>query len=1070
MDETTTDIAAKLAELSPQQRRELLLRLAEKRQREGLHPVHGDRVVRASVQQEQLWFIDGYDEASAANNLIYKWTFRGELDEDRLRAAFARVVSQNESLRTHFVEANALEIRLLEGGHTLPPTKDGSADPAALIDEELRSARATRFRLSEGPLFRATLLRLSEREHMLVFVVHHIVWDAASVPSFVGKLRAEYLSSRPGDRVPDEKGSSSVDYRSYSVWQRAELESRGHALRAEWKEQLADAPLTELSSDKPRPSRQTFSGVSHDTTLIAGEQWELLRDAAAADGATPYSASLAMFAYVLASWTRQDEVLIGSPVDLRTDEKLRDSIGYYVNMLPLRISVVPTATIAEHVAGVRNSVSKALDLRELPFADIVAAVNPRRDPSRSPLVQIEFAYEALGELPNDWDGLELSHGKVHDGGSRFDISVIVRETSGGLDVSVEYNPDLYEPETIDSLTASFALTLREAARSFEQKLGLLPLVEDPRLMAVMGKEPIRPPVAAPVIDRILELTVTRPDTVAIVEDSGSVTYGALGHRIRSTAAWLRKRAVAPGDRVLIAAPQSADAIVAILATHAVGATYVPFDLTWPQERQNTVAEVADARVILKESDAPTDIEILRSEGTIRDTWLDSVDLASSASLEQDAYLLFTSGTTGQPKGVVVGQTALAHFTNQICAEYGITENDVVLAFARLTFDVSVFEIFSALWAGATVAIPSSEQRLDPVQLMSFMLRHQVSVAEIPPALMPQLTPAMLPDLRLVSVGGEAFDGTLVDSWVAGGREFWNGYGPTEATVAVTLYRCERSCTGNPPIGRPIGGVTALLVDPLLRVLPQGAVGELLLAGPSLANGYFRNRAATESAFINLQLGGADRTFYRTGDLCRWGADGQLRYLGRIDDQKKLNGFRIELAEIEGALRAAPSVADAAVTIDAVPGAGSRLIGWIESDAADGIRSALEHVSSVLPEYAVPSALSLVPRILRSPNGKIDRDKMVREYPVSASQTGGTRSLTVLERQIHDDVFSVVLKETVLDPDVPFFRLGGNSLQATQVVALIRRHFGSALTVADFFSSSSIAAMAATITRQRGAAQ
>ncbi len=1051
---TTSDIASRLAALSPEQRRELLLRLAGQRPAAGLHPVAPGRAVRASVQQEQLWFIAGYDEHEAPNNLIYHWTFRGGVDELRLRNAFAELVARNESLSSHFVETDVLEIRLMQDRPDLYVV-DVSDDPAARLEQYLQQARQTRFALGTGPLLRAWLLRLSDVEHVLILVVHHIVWDAASVQSFLAQLHDEY--SAPGSG----RASAAVDYRSYAVWQRDDLDRRGRSLRDAWRRMLADHPHTELASDRPRPARQTFGGVLHEQTLIEGDEWTRLRTAGAALGATSYATSLAMFAAVVAAWTRQDDLLIGSPVDLRTDPRLEGSIGYYVNMLPMRLPVSWSASVADHIVGVRDVVLEALDHRELPFADIVSAVNPPRDPSRSPLVQIEFAYEAAATLPDEWDGIRWEHGKIHDGGSRFDLSVIARESAGGLLASIEYNPDLYDETTIASFATAFSLALRHASRDVNDTLAALQLVDDVEGIVELEAEPAaRPAPAEAAITRILKHVETRPGAPAIVGDDESLTYGDLGERVRSTAAWLHAQGVMEGDRVLVAAPQGARFVVAVLATHLVGAAFVPFDLAWPSGRRQAVADLADARAVLVDARLDDETGFSAPVAEIATVWAETASSSVDVVPGDDAYVLFTSGTTGTPKGVAVGQGALAHFIREIVRAYRIDRDDVVLAFARPTFDVAVFDLFATLAAGAAMAIPSVSQRMDPAELMSLMQRHHVTVAELPPALMPQLAPAALPELRLVSVGGEAFDGALIVSWGVHGREFWNGYGPTETTVAVTLFRCEVPWRGNPPIGRPIPGVTAVIVDDECRVLPRGAVGELLIAGPTLADGYLGDAATTAQAFVTLELGNSSRRYFRTGDLCRWDGDGQLRFLGRRDDQAKVNGFRIELAEIEGALRQAPEVSDAAVAIQAVEGAGARIVGWIQSAAPGAVKVALDHASSLLPEYSVPAALTVVQAIERTANGKVARDAMLRRHPVSVHPTAAGRALSETEQRVHDEVFVAVLGEGSLDPDVSFFRLGGNSLQATRVVALLRERLGVAVSVADFFAGSSIAAVAA----------
>ncbi|MDG5807990.1 amino acid adenylation domain-containing protein [Streptomyces ossamyceticus] len=481
-------------------------------------------------------------------------------------------------------------------------------------------------------------------------------------------------------------------------------------------------------------------------------------------------------------------------------------------------------------------------------------------------------------------------------------------------------------------------------------------------------------------EAILEWAERHPLAPAVRFAGRTVTYRDLVRQAAGTAAELRSVGVGHGARVLLYGPQSDLTVAGMLACHLLGASYVPLDVESPVARLRQVATGTRASACLWADETDEAGATARGAGflpggmpvvrILRDL---STQPATSSLPEPSAaaYLLFSSGSTGVPKGIEVTQGSLGHFCREINAAYAITPEDRVLAFARPVFDVSVFEVFATLAAGAQVVIADPDTRMDPMLLTDFLQAEGVTLAELPPALLPLLDPAELPSLRLVSVGGEAVPGALVGEWASSERELWNGYGPTETTVAVTLQRLTGEWTASPPIGRPLPGCTAYVVDEALMLRPRGAVGELCIAGPSLAAGYLNDHARTAAAFVELpQLPGT--RVYRTGDLVRWRGDGALDYLGRIDRQVKVNGFRVELSEVEGALASVVGVRQAAVEMIEAAGGGRILSALVVG--GDGLDHAvvLEEIRKVLPPYAVPGHLVSADVLPLTPNGKIDR--------------------------------------------------------------------------------------------------
>ncbi|WP_155256578.1 amino acid adenylation domain-containing protein [Salinispora pacifica] len=479
------------------------------------------------------------------------------------------------------------------------------------------------------------------------------------------------------------------------------------------------------------------------------------------------------------------------------------------------------------------------------------------------------------------------------------------------------------------------------------------------------------------LEAIVDWAERRPLAPAVRYARRTLSYRDLIRQAATTAAELRSAGVCQGDRVLLHGAQSDLTVAGMLACHLIGASYVPVDVESPVARMKQIATSTGATACLWADEAgeevpesdflPVEMPVVR---TPRDLAAQPVTLCLPEP-SAAAYVLSSSGSTGVPKGIEVSQGSLGHFCREINAAYGITPEDRVLAFARPVFDVSVFEVFATLAAGAQVVIPDPDTRMDPILLTGFLHTEGVTVAELPPALLPLLDPADLPYLRLVSVGGEAVPGALVADWACSEREMWNGYGPTETTVAVTLQRLTGEWTASPPIGRPIPGCTAFVVDEALMLRPRGAVGELCIAGPSLAVGYLNDPVRTAAAFVELPQVPGTRV-YRTGDLVRWRGDGALEYLGRIDRQVKVNGFRVELSEVEGVLASVGAVRQAAVEMVDAVGGGRALGALVVSNDVLDHGAVLEEVRKVLPPYAVPTHLVSADVLPLTPNGKVDR--------------------------------------------------------------------------------------------------
>ncbi|EWC64467.1 Non-ribosomal peptide synthetase [Actinokineospora spheciospongiae] len=696
-----------------------------------------------------------------------------------------------------------------------------------------------------------------------------------------------------------------------------------------------------------------------------------------------------------------------------------------------------------------------------------SAVGERGVPDHRPAVA--YTFDDVRSLMRDavLDGCQVSLEEVVPGALDVDVAFAIRQCGSGLELLAHHRGDRVG---VESFVESFGHLVRVACRGGRTPVGQLGIVSDRQAAVLRRIADGGPPTtgsAATVLDAVRRHAAEQPDCVAVRHDGRAHTYRDVLAVAEAIAADLAALGVGPGSRTLLLSSQGPEAISAVLATAAVGAAYVPLDVEAPVERLAAITAGAGASVLIVGAGAHHAHDL--ADGSIpvldigagRPRGSAARPTARSANPDDPAYVIFTSGSTGTPKGVVVGQRALAHFAHEIVAAYKMAPGDRVLAFARPSFDVSVFEVLATLYAGATVCVATVEQRRDPMLLRDFMRGERVTVAELPPALMPQLR-GDYPDLRLVSVGGEAFPGSLVEEWARDGREFWNGYGPTETTVAVTLMRCDGRWSTPPPIGRPLPGLRTHVLDDRGQLQPPMALGELCVAGPSLADGYL-DRPDSGFCFVDA----VGERVYRTGDLARWRPDGNLQFHGRNDRQVQINGFRVEPSDVEQGLGGAEGVAAVRVELFDHPSIGRVLTAFVvpvPGRTAPTTAALRRHARTRLPEYAVPRRFVALPEIPLTAHGKVDRHALERLL-VEHDRPDASHirhDLSPTEHLLAVELVGPVLGTPAPDPEAGFFELGGNSLQATQVLGGIREVFGVRLSVTDFFQNPTIRSLAVRI--------
>ncbi|SDH31163.1 amino acid adenylation domain-containing protein [Lentzea fradiae] len=1022
-----------------------------------------------SFAQERLWVLDQFlGPGNAYNTIPLAARLTGPLDVGLLEHALRLVVARHEVLRSRFITVDGQPRQVVDPGapvHVELVDLRGEADPEAEALRRAVAARGTPFDLSTGPLFSTRLFRVGEREHVLLHLTHHIVSDGWSDDVLIREIATAYLALSEG-REPVEPPLP-VQYADYAEWQRGRL--TGQALRDlldHWRTRLEGAPTAlELPTDHPRPTTQRFIAATCPLTIPA-DVTTGLKDLARAEGATLFMTVLAAVNVLLAHYSGQRDILVGSPVAGRTVPATEDLIGCFVNTLVLRTDLGGDPTFRELLGRVRSATLGAYTHQELPFERLVEELQPVRDTSRNPLFQVMVAVQNSPPRALEFGGFRLEPIEVDNGVAKFDITIDLREYEGELTGRVQYDSDLFGQDTRDRMTRHLRTLLAGVVAGPDRRLSELPLMSAAELdQVLLGWNDTARERPERCLHRIIaDRTAEHPSAVAVSAPDGQLTYGELARRAARLAGALRELGVGPDTPVGLLVDRSALLPVGVLGILQAGGGYVPLDPTYPPGRIADV--VADARVpVVVTTSALTGL-LGAYDGPL--VLLDRPHGGRSATGADPtpdclAYVIHTSGSTGRPKGVMITHRAAANMIISTLDDIGIGVGDAVLQFATMCFDVSVLEVFAALCSGARLVIPDRETLLDPVALTALMAREQVTTFDIPPAVLELLPPDGVPSLRVQFIGCEAFGGELATRWQRPHRRLINGYGPTEATVMMTLMELDRPYTRMPPIGRPMPNHQVYLLNRDGAPVPVGVPGELHIGGTGLARGYLGKPGMTADRFVPDPFG-RDRggRLYRTGDLARYQPDGTLEFLGRADQQVKIRGLRIEPGEIEEALKAHPDVRHAVAVVHEPAGGAKQLVAYVHTgrttgDFAAELRSWL---AGKLPAYLLPQVVVPLERFPLTPSGKVDRAAL--PDPASALEAVAEPAAAAgggLERELGEQVFAEVLGVDRVSPHDSFFQLGGNSLELARLQSRIAERFDVRVPLRVLFEGPSVAQLA-----------
>jgi amino acid adenylation domain-containing protein len=1030
--------------------------------------------VPLSFAQQRLWFIEQLEPGLPTYNIPAALSLSGPLQLEALRQSLRTLVTRQQSLRSYFALADAVPVQLIA---PVPaefelPVKDLTELPAAERETHVRAAARAEaqrpFALEQGPLLRVQLLRLAEEEHVLLVTMHHIISDGWSLGIFFGELSRLYEATVKGEEARLDE--LRVQYADYAVWQRGWL--KGEVLEEElsyWREQLKGAPsVLELPLDRPRPAVQGYRGAVESFSLSA-ELTQALKRLSRDEGATLFMTLLACFQLLLWRYSGQAEVVVGTPVANRTRAEIEGLIGFFVNTLVLRVKVEGDWSFRQLLKRVREVCVGAYAHQEVPFERVVEELQPQRSLSLSPLFQVSFALQNAPRERLNFAGLNTRPQRVSSGTVKGDLELYLMDKEGSITGSLVYSTDLFDKPTIARLARHYQNVLSRVVANAEQAISLVELlsaVDREQLLVEWNQTVVQYPQES-CLHQLFEAQAERtPDTTAAVFEDEEWSYAELNSCANQLAHYLKGLGVGPEVCVGILLDPSLEAVTAMLATLKAGGYYLPLDRAYPAERLAFMLEDSGARLLLTknpierlpETAVPTIYLDAEAESIAR---CDIENPEANISPENLAYITYTSGSTGIPKGVLITHGSLVNHSLSVARAYELQASDRVLQFASLSFDVSAEELYPTWLSGATVVFCDSDVKASIREFVEFLGAKQVTVANVPTSYWQEWTTRLsslekpVPEsLRLAIVGSERVPVEMWAEWqrVVGRKVvLCNAYGLTEATITNTIFhpsveesgdnataaRPLKSLSGSVPIGRPIANTEIYLLDEQLQPLPAGVTGEMYISGAGLARGYHNNSDLTASRFIPHPFRSGAR-LYRTGDLLRYLADGTLEYVGRRDEQVKVRGHRIELGEIEAILRRHERVCESVLTVDESV-AGGRLVAYIVGAAgkAPGGRELRAYLKERLPEYMIPAVFVAVAELPLLPNGKLDR----KALPAVDQLKPELEDCYIAPRTPIEELLAAVWCQLLDVPRVGvndnFFELGGSSLLAMQVIARIQ---------------------------------
>jgi amino acid adenylation domain-containing protein len=1029
-------------------------------------PADRTQPLALSFAQQRLWFLDQLIPKSPLYHIPAAVAIDGALDVAALEHALSQLVARHESLRTRFVTSGDQPVQVIMPAAAVTlPVQELSASQ---LDQAILDAARMPFDLALGPPARFSLVRLSPERHVLLLTLHHIVADGWSINVLVEDL-LDFYRAHLAHQAPS-RPEPVIQYADYASWQRQWLESHGHAQLEYWKNRLAGSlPILDLPADRPRPAQRSFQGdrIQRDLPETLSRA---LAQLSRRHQATMYMTLLAAWKLLLSRYSSQSDILVGTPIANRTRPELESLIGFFVNTLVLRTDLSGDPTFIELLDRVREVSLGAYAHQDLPFEQLVEAVQPNRDTSHHPLFQVMFMMGSESRTPPALPGLTFSAVDSSAGIAKFDLTLQLASSGDSLQACIEYSTELFEASTIERMLDHLVNLLNAITSDPARRLSELSMLSDAERRQILVE--FNNSAAEFPSDRLIhqlfeERAAAHPQATALVYEDETLSYEQLNCRANQLAHHLVKLGIRPDDRVAICVERGLSMVIGLFGILKAGGAYVPLDPAYPADRlaymlgdSTPVALVTQASLA---GSFPQNIPMVVLDHSATGLHQQPVTNPDSAALgltpNSLAYVIYTSGSTGLPKGAMNHHRGLCNLATAQTRMLNVGAGSRVLQFASFSFDASIWEIVMALGSGAGLHLASRDSLMAGEPLLNTLRRHQITHVTLPSSALAAFGDDVELHHMTMVLAGEALPPALARQWASKHRLF-NAYGPTETTVCATAHLCTTEEGSIVPIGRPIDNMQIYVLDSHLQPVPIGVAGEIYIGGTGVARGYLNRPELNAERFIADRFSAdPDAQLYKTGDLGRWLSNGEVEYLGRNDFQVKIRGFRIELGEIEARLLACKGVHEAVVVArEDVPG-DKRLVAYVvpedghELDAA-GLRAQL---SSVLADYMVPAAFVSLPAFPLNSNGKLDR----RALPAPTLTSVVTRTYEAPRNAVEEvlaGIWSELLGVNQLGIRDNFFELGGHSLLATQVVSRIRETFQMELPLRVLFEAPSVAGL------------
>ena len=1080
-----------LGELTADQQALLLLLLQKKakaRAEQQIPRVSSSGRQPLSFAQERLWFIDQFEPNTPTYNIPGGVRLIGALRFAALEQSINELVRRHEALRTSFVDSNgqpAQQItRELKLQLPLVDLRGLSVDKQQQQAERLRREEARRpFDLSYAPLLRVQLVQLSDARYEFLFTMHHIVSDGWSMTVMVREIGVLYHGGLWGE--PSGLPELEIQYSDFAMWQRERLQ--GEVLDNElryWKQQLADAAkVLDLPADRARPRLGSSRG-GHLSFVLNESVSNGLRELSQRSNTTLFMTLLAGFKALLYRYTKQTDILVGTPIANRNRLQIEPLIGFFVNTLVLRTQLQPALSFRELLQQVRETVVGAQAHQELPFERLVQELAPERNLSHAPLFQVTMSLDNTPPRRLELPELELQAIGADLATAKFDLilALSTNREDGQLAGAIEYNTDLFDHSRIERLAEHFNLLLTAVVEDAEQpiaRLELLSAAERHRLLVEWNDTDAVDLPESYLHESLAAQAQLTPEAIAVGFEDDALTYAELNARSNQLAHYLRRLGVGPDVLVGLCLEPSLDLVIGMFGILKAGGAYVPLDPAYPAERLSFIVADAQAPMIVTSERLASALPAGEIEVVCLDRDWSSIareserDCDSGVSADNPAYVIYTSGSTGRPKGVAIPHKAIRNHMQWMQAEYPLGPEDRVYQKTSFGFDASVWEFYAPLLAGGQFVMAAPGEHRDPSAMITRVQSQQVTILQMVPSVLEEMVRdtafAACHSLRRLFCGGEVLETALVRKVlnVLPAVEVVNLYGPTEACIDTVTARTAGEETNHVAIGRPVTNVQAYVLDENLTLVPSGVPGELYLGGIALARGYVRRPDLTAERFIPNPFGSAGERLYRTGDLTRHLVDGRLEYLSRSDHQVKVRGYRIELGEIEAVLRVHPSVAEVIVVARDAESGAKQLVAYLVGHGSTH-RELSEYLRAKLPQYMVPQAFVWLEEFPRLPNGKVNRQLL----PEPERSEGSERSDREPETQIEQIVAGVWCEVLGLDQvgvEENFFELGGHSLLAVQIASRVRTALEFELPLRWVFESPTVAGLSERIEAARQSA-